>query len=586
MREYSNTGSKYVVTFVDRKSRLVRVYFVRRKSEVTSKMKHFVSWVKNQRGEYPKNFHTDGGGEYVNLDMKNFCEECGINVEITEAYSPEQNGIAERINRTLIEGSLAMLRHAGLPIGLWEEAIFNFTYIKNRTPHSKLSGRRPIDVWNEDLGEVEREEFWTLHPFGCKAEVHIPPSRRIGGKDGEKVRTCVYLGKAPGRKAECFWDYKNDKLIFGHSNYFEDKSYPLNPSVSKEENSDRKVRFAREAQVLGAQRSKDSDRDMRISLPRAETVINSDSEDDVVDDYNGVESDCDDHSDDHGDASLSGASDSESPEEQVERSAVDNMRRSARPRGSVSYTQGFDCRTKLRNVNGKSTNVGYTSDRDLHAMLVRATGGKEQKITRATGRMLKRPDKEGFLDGEVEEIENGFETGCIERVEDSDIPAGVKMYNLMWVYKVKPETELEPERYRSRLCVLGNRQTEDSYGETFAAVAKVKSFRLLLTLCVHFGLTMTQLDVSNAFMYADLDRDIYVHPPPGHEHLGKLKLNKSLYGLKQAPRLWYDTMKATLQEMGFEQLASDVCCFKHPTKRCYILMYVAMIFASRRRTRS
>ena len=204
MREYSNTGSKYVVTFVDRKSRLVRVYFVRRKSEVTSKMKHFVNWVKNQRGNYPKNFHTDGGGEYVNLDMKSFCEECGINMEITEAYSPEQNGIAERINRTLIEGSLAMLRHAGLPIGFWEEAIFNFTYIKNRTPHSKLSGRRPIDVWNEDLGEIERKDLWSLHPFGCKAEVHIPPSRRVGGKDGEKVRTCVYLGKAPGGRRTVF----------------------------------------------------------------------------------------------------------------------------------------------------------------------------------------------------------------------------------------------------------------------------------------------------------------------------------------------------------------------------------------------
>ncbi len=85
---------------------------------------------------------------------------------------------------------------------------------------------------------------------------------------------------------------------------------------------------------------------------------------------------------------------------------------------------------------------------------------------------------------------------------------------------------------------------------------------------------MTQLDISNAFMYADLDRDVYVYPPPGYEHLGILKLKKSLYGLKQAPRLWYDTMKEELLKLGFRQLQTDVCCFTHPKSRCYVLMYV------------
>ena len=229
----------------------------------------------------------------------------------------------------------------------------------------------------------------------------------------------------------------------------------------------------------------------------------------------------------------------------------------------------------MRNVRGVAKNVGYTASSDsIRALLARATGVKKEddKITR--NKMLKREDKMHFIADEVNEIESGFSTGCIEKVDTDEVPDQADIYNLMWVYKIKPETELEDKRYRSRLCVLGNRQKPDSYSETFAAVAKVKMFRLLLTLCVHFGMTMTQLDVSNAFMYADLDREIYVYPPPGYKHLGILKLNKSLYGLKQAPRLWYDTMKTTLEEMGFQQLDSDVCCFTHPTTRCYVLMYV------------
>ena len=184
------------MTFVDRKSRLVRVEYLKKKSDATQKAKNFINWVKNQRGKYPKNFNSDGGGEYVTKDLKQFCEELGIDQEITEAHSPKQNGIAERINRTLVEGSFALLHQAGLKDAFWEDAMEHFVHIKNRVPHSALNGARPIDIWNEELGEIDREDVWHLKTFGCRAEVHIPPQYREGGKDGPKTRTCVYLGKA------------------------------------------------------------------------------------------------------------------------------------------------------------------------------------------------------------------------------------------------------------------------------------------------------------------------------------------------------------------------------------------------------
>ena len=579
MSVYSNTGSRYVVTFVDRKSRLVRVYFVKKKSEVVDKAKHFIKWVHTQRGVYPKNLETDGGGEYITRSLQEFLEELGINFEKTEAYTPSQNGIAERINRTLVEGAYSLLRQAGMPSGFWEEAMLHFTYIKNLTPHSKLAGGRPIDVWNEGLEEVDREDLWELPPFGCKADVWVPPARRIGGKDGLHTRVCVYLGKAVNSKAAAFWDFDRDKIIYGHAEKLHTTDFPLKAghTAQKQGILKKSVRFA-DTQISHHKESAGSESPSSSSEEGASGSNSSESSDYSVSEYSSV---------DDVDVEAAG-SDRESDPVSSEESEPDHPNsptqpgRQLRARAAVDYTKGNNTQKTMRNRDG--TAVTYDARRmsiakraqsgdrvdALLTSVVNQNMKEKQKITRKS--MLKRPDKNLFIEGEELEIENGFATGCIERVEE--VPEGADMYHVMWVYKVKPETELEPQRYRSRMCVLGNKQKPDSYSETFAAVGKVKMFRLLLTLCVHYGLKMTQLDVSNAFMYADLDREVYIHPPPGYKHLGPLKLNKSLYGLKQAPRLWYDTMKVALEELGYEQLHTDVCCFAHPTERCYVLMYV------------
>jgi hypothetical protein len=223
--------------------------------------------------------------------------------------------------------------------------------------------------------------------------------------------------------------------------------------------------------------------------------------------------------------------------------------------------------------NNKEEKIKEDDDEEIEEIRAFLGQIENEKLTDRSIRDRKDYDK--FVAAKEEEIDNAFRTGTFVKVKKEDIPKNTKINNMMWVHKIKPETKLEKERYRSRLCVLGNRQDENSYSETFAAVAKVKMFRMLLAVSVFCGLRMTQIDISNAFMYADLDRDMYVYPPPGYEHLGFLKLNKSLYGLKQAPRLWYDTVTEVLQnDLGFVQTKSDTCCFTSLTSRCYVLIYV------------
>ena len=124
-----------IVTFIDRKTRLLRVYFVKRKSDVTEKTKHFIQWIKTQTEHFPKYVFADGGGEYISLDLRKHCDELGINLTHSEAYTPEMNGIAERVNRSIEEGATALLLQANLPRSFWEEAVNHFVFLKNHAPH-------------------------------------------------------------------------------------------------------------------------------------------------------------------------------------------------------------------------------------------------------------------------------------------------------------------------------------------------------------------------------------------------------------------------------------------------------------------
>jgi hypothetical protein len=696
MRGYSNSGSRYVATFVDRKSRLVRVYYLKRKSELTATAKNFIEWVKTQRGSPPKNLHADGGGEYTSRELGQFCEELGINLEHTAADSPEQNGIAERINRTLVEGTTALLHQAGLQYEFWEEAMNYFVFVKNRTPHSALGGKTPIDEWNEGLGEVDSKGLWGIKTFGCRADVHIPERMRTGGKDGVKVRLgCVYLGPAPKRKTDMFFDPSRDKIIFGYANYFEQDNFPLNVEGSQTTSSSSTSSSSSSSSVGGSiamgssvsmgsaagvssfsanisgSSSSSSDSSNTSSnnnhasnntnlnlIDPSNTNLNLNDPSNLSAARNNTNLNLNEPSNTNlnlndpstlsaargeeerggqdmmpplevvkqmsvqrgaiqpqrsrvgsveGDEVESGEAEEESKssEEEYEIKRILKQRKSrfgpmgdkhkgvdyfvewgGEYNGESEWVRDIDVTTseiieewESRNQVGEKVVIGAEAERENdtaeeEVQVLLASMAESEKLTRS--KVLKRGDCQKFMEGERDELEAGFATNCLEKVKEGVSLAGHKIYNMMWVYKIKPKTLLEDERYRSRLCVLGNKQGKESYSETFAAVAKVKTFRLLLTLCVFYGMKMTQLDVSNAFMYADLDREMYVYPPPGHEHLGILKLNKSLYGLKQAPRLWYDTMAEVLTspELGFEQTMSDVCCFSHPTERCYILMYV------------
>lgn len=160
------------MTFIDDFSRYTVIYLMKEKSDVEDKLKEYVEMVKNKFGEKPKLIRSDRGGEYISGNNSNYLKSEGILVQLTAGYSPQQNGVAERKNRTLTEMSRCMLTDADLPRFLWAEAYSVANYVQNRVVTS-VTGRTPFELWNDKKSDVKH-----LRIFGSRYFVVIPKEKR------------------------------------------------------------------------------------------------------------------------------------------------------------------------------------------------------------------------------------------------------------------------------------------------------------------------------------------------------------------------------------------------------------------------
>jgi hypothetical protein len=207
MRTESLGGHKYFVTFIDDYSRYCCVYFLKQKSEVFSKFKEFESTFTNESGLQIGKLRSDNGGEYLSSEFSDYLKKKGIRHELTVPYSPQQNGVAERMNRTLIESARSMLSHARLPNRYWGEAVATAAYLRNRIPTSALKKRNtPYEEWYERTPDVSH-----LRVFGCMAYAHVPESQRH--KLDKKSLKFHFVGYSIQSKGYRLFDEETSTLV-------------------------------------------------------------------------------------------------------------------------------------------------------------------------------------------------------------------------------------------------------------------------------------------------------------------------------------------------------------------------------------
>lgn len=195
MQTESIGGQKYFVTFIDDYSRCCAVYFLKQKSEVLDKFKEFEAIVENECGQSITTLRTDNGREYLSREFQAYLKSKGIRHELTIAHTPEQNGVVERMNLTLVESARAMIAHAGLSNNYWAEAVATAAYLRNRPTTSALKeGKIPYEKWYERKPNISH-----LKVFGCVAYAHIPDSERWKlDKKAEKLRFVGYYKNSKG----------------------------------------------------------------------------------------------------------------------------------------------------------------------------------------------------------------------------------------------------------------------------------------------------------------------------------------------------------------------------------------------------
>ena len=126
------SGSWYVLTFIDDFSRYTWVFFLRKKSEVLERFIEFKASVENSSGRKINSLIYDNGGEYINSELLQICDDSGIQIQHSIPYTPQQNGEAERKNWALKEMTTCMLEAKGLASKLWDEAMNVAAHIQNR----------------------------------------------------------------------------------------------------------------------------------------------------------------------------------------------------------------------------------------------------------------------------------------------------------------------------------------------------------------------------------------------------------------------------------------------------------------------
>ncbi|WVZ50367.1 hypothetical protein U9M48_001625 [Paspalum notatum var. saurae] len=156
-RKPSHGGSRYMLTIIDDYSRKVWPYFLKYKSETFSAFKEWKVTIENQTEKKVKILRTDNGMEF-----------CSSVKHYTIAYTPQQNGVAERMNRTIISRTRCMLSNAGLNKRFWAEAASTACYVINRSPSITLDKKTPIEVWS-----VSPTDYSQLKVFYCTAYAHV-----------------------------------------------------------------------------------------------------------------------------------------------------------------------------------------------------------------------------------------------------------------------------------------------------------------------------------------------------------------------------------------------------------------------------
>ena len=580
-------GYKVMLGNAHAQTGVVKVDAMRRKDEVLHKLQDYNTNVMQMEA-----LRSDNEAIFKSGPLSEWAAAEGIRLTHSAPYTPEQNAKIERMWRTLGEGACAMLYASGLPDEFWALAMDTMAYLYNRTPRaSNEQGVSPLQALDGTVPHLAH-----LRVFGCRAYLHVPKARR--SKLQPKAMVGIFVGYSRSSKAYRVWvpDGDSDVLrgrMFESRDVTFDEEWrygqpraPADGVLDDVAGDDGDLVEAAAVAAAAAAAPPVAGDAGGAGVPAAAAAAAAAVAADAVGGGAG----------DGGDAGDVTPSDGAGPDGQayVDGAAVagDAEAVGGSGAGAAGAAEGDAVED---GDGGGATEAGQTGATGVRRS-ARSNLGRpprnwwevdhgdgdevdEEPAGGDTAFAVVVPVKEALAGEEQEQYMLAYEQerssmtarGVFSLVRSSEVPGHARVLPSQVVFSKKLLADGSLDKYKARICVNGNRQragVDYDPGELFAPVAKFTSFRVLVALAAANGWTLRQFDVETAFLYADLEEEVYVRPPKGFEEYDEegnalvWLLHKSLYGLRQAPRNWREVFKRFLvEEQGLRQTQRDPCVY-------------------------
>jgi hypothetical protein len=557
-------GRKYYITFTDDHTRYTWTQLLRSKDKALQAYKDFVAWAQTQRGTKFKRLRSDHGGEYTGEDFTKYLKEQGTERRLTTHDTPQHNGVAESLNRRLLERTRAILHHSGLPKHLWGEAVNHATWLKNRTSTRALGNITPLEWLSGQKPNLANVPEW-----GQRVWVHTDAGSKLDA-----------------RAIEGHWVGYDKDSTHAHRIYIPDKN-----KIAIERN----IKFAPTTVTITAPMpliihphaiipSQPPQPPQPPILPPTVPPIPTwpAPESTPLPDSEGEEG---------GEKDEEGAWEDEeradpAPPGQFEAPTTSKNTKSRQKTSGPSYAQPTRTSTRRKQPADIERHIAAgegTADGRATIKRTKKTGAAvalmdkiahfgadfafvselTPTITDAIGDTHDDPNNvnearsrsdwplwQQAMDREMKTLEDAGTWETVPR------PTNRNIVGSKWVFRIKQKADGTIDKYKARLVAQGFTQIYGTdYFETYSPVAKLTSFRTILALAARQDWDIETFDFNRAYLNRELseEEDIYMKNPPGYDsNDGTVKhLKKSLYRLKQAGRKWYDTLKRTLADLGF-----------------------------------
>ncbi|CAI7839158.1 unnamed protein product [Closterium sp. NIES-53] len=571
-------GALYSMTMVDDYTRLTWSFPLAKKSDAARVIiEEWLPMVERESGKWVKAIRSDRGGDFLGVEFRSWLKRHGIKQQLTTAYSPQSNGVAERATWTIIEGGRTILVDSGLPLRFWPLAIRHATVIKNRVL-THVGGQHwvPMEKWSGKKPLVDM-----LRVFGCMGLVHVPKEKRE--KHQAAAVWVVHLGLAQGSKGWLMWDPKSNTIFTTRDAKFMEGL--MFKEWSERENS--KVTIP-----LGIEVGTNDPLLIPIKLSSSSELT------EVSHDLGGAEGEAADVEEvlQQGEAPVAERGDTDEEVQQPtpspklpprrttqgkrdavhggakEGAAKERPKRAAHPRDFLKYERLGVPKALL--VQEEEYEEEKGAEGEMEQICCFGVNLPHEPVSMEEA--LAGDDREAWLASREDEFQSHMEN---ETWTLTNLPPGRKALECTWVLRLETDAEGRLERRKTRLVVKGFQQREGiDFQEVFAPVAKAPTLRLLLAAATVCGWKVEQMDVKTAFLYGVVDEEIYMKQPEGYDDgSGRVcRLNKAIYGLKQAPRCWYARLVEALEALGFKVNGCDESFFmtEGEEEKVFLLVYV------------